>query len=306
MKNVKWIILRIVLILLFPTVFLSACGLQKSEMAVPVEAAESLMKKLGDGFSKEDPDAVLQLFAEDCNGYDGIGEENGEYISRKDVESFCHSAQWWDMVQSIPETYFVSQDGSFALCQFSTAVEGRGANLQVNLYAIEDGKITFFFNYYGGPLSEGETIPYFRQRTLDPGSSEAKAAVEQADALVQKWRNAFNDRDAVTYMSCYDDAVRHIDIVKTKWRIMTKAELDANITSGFARSTFESKLQASLKSPVPDGFFISADGHYAAVQGSYKDGGMHRKPMLVILEIKDGRIVQQYNYFLAVYSDLLP
>ena len=306
MKNVKWIVLRIVLISFFLFVFLSACAQQKSDMTAPVETAESVMDKLGAAFSKEDGDAVLSLFADDCFGYDGIGEENGEYISRQDIEGYCKSAEWWDMVESIPESCFVSQDGSFAALQYLTTVEGRGANLQVNIYAIKDGKISFFFDYYGGPQSEGEGKTSFKPMTLDPGSSEAMAAVEQANTLVQKWRNAFNDRDAVTYLSCYDDAVRHIDVVKTEWRIMNKAELDANITSSFARSAFGSKLEASLQSPVPDGFFVSSDGRYAAVQGSYKDEGVRRRPMLVILEIKDGRIVRQYNYFLAEKSDLLP
>jgi hypothetical protein len=41
--------------------------------------------------------------------------------------------------------------------------------------------------------------------------------------------------------------------------------------------------------------FVSADGRHAAVQGDYVDGAVQH-PMLVILEIRAGRIVAQYNF----------
>lgn len=52
-----------------------------------------------------------------------------------------------------------------------------------------------------------------------------------------------------------------------------------------------------MKSPIPDGFFISPVGHYAVVQGTYEDKGkITVKPMAVLLEIKDGKIVKHYNF----------
>ena len=43
--------------------------------------------------------------------------------------------------------------------------------------------------------------------------------------------------------------------------------------------------------------FVSHDGRFAAVQGTYLDlgtpGGL---PMLIVLELEAGQIVRQYNY----------
>ena len=55
-------------------------------------------------------------------------------------------------------------------------------------------------------------------------------------------------------------------------------------------------------------FFVSADGRFAAVQGTYADeisgGRLVDQQMLVILELRAGQIIRQYN-FVAMDRSLL-
>jgi hypothetical protein len=86
---------------------------------------------------------------------------------------------------------------------------------------------------------------------------------------------------------------------------MTKSALAADAASHFPRTEFASKLEPSLGSALQDFFFVSADGRYGAVQGNCGDTGTTGAvPMIVILELQDGKIIQQYN-FVAVGRSLL-
>ena len=89
---------------------------------------------------------------------------------------------------------------------------------------------------------------------------------------------------------------------------MTKSQLAADVASRFARSEFASKLEPEPGSPMDAAYFVSADGRFAAVQGAYADesaGGVPvDQPMLVILELRAGQIIRQYD-FVAMDRSLL-
>jgi hypothetical protein len=89
---------------------------------------------------------------------------------------------------------------------------------------------------------------------------------------------------------------------------MTKSQLAAEVASRFPRSEFASKLEPEPGSPMDASFFVSADGRYAAVQGTYADeiagGRLVDQPMLVILELRAGQIIRQYD-FVAMDRSLL-
>ena len=88
---------------------------------------------------------------------------------------------------------------------------------------------------------------------------------------------------------------------------MTKSRLAADVASHFGRTEFAAKLEPSPGSAMDSTFFVSAEGRYAAVQGSYEDTGTDgAKPMLVILKLQAGEIVQQYDYVAMDRSLLQP
>jgi ketosteroid isomerase-like protein len=64
-----------------------------------------------------------------------------------------------------------------------------------------------------------------------------------------------------------------------------------DLISKFSDEKFKSKLNR---------FFVSADGHFAAVQGIYDDAKTMSTPMVILIEVKDGKIIKQYDYLVYV------
>ena len=166
-------------------------------------------------------------------------------------------------------------------------------------------------DYYGGePGMAGQTTPMLAIPSggVAPGSPAAKSAVAEATATIGKWLSAFNGRDATTFLSFYADKARYVDVVSPRWRAMTKSQLAADIASRFPRSAFAAKLEPEPGSPAGAAYFVAADGRFAAVQGTYADeaagGRLVDQPMLVILELRAGQIIRQYN-FVAMDRSLL-
>ena len=93
-----------------------------------------------------------------------------------------------------------------------------------------------------------------------------------------------------------------MDLVAPGWRVLTKSELAADVASHFPLPEFKSSLAPSpaSTSPLADAFFVSADGRYAAAQGTYQDTGISpAQPMLVLLKMEGGKIAAQYNFMLT-------
>jgi hypothetical protein len=148
-------------------------------------------------------------------------------------------------------------------------------------------------------------MPTIPASAVAPYSAAAQTAVAEATAAIEKWLAADNGRDAKAFLSLYAENAKYVDVVSPKWRVMTKSRLAADVASSFPRTEFASKLEPSPGSAIDSDFFVSADGRYAAVQGSYEDTGTGgAKPMLVILKLQAGEIVLQYN-FVAMDRSLL-
>lgn len=77
------------------------------------------------------------------------------------------------------------------------------------------------------------------------------------------------------------------DVIDPQWRIYSKPELELELAAQFASPEFKSTL---------GNFFVSADGHFAAVQGVYKDQKTANIPMVILLDMENGKIVDQLNY----------
>jgi len=267
---------------------------------VAVEKTESLMKILAEAWHTENGTLMGPLYSDVVIGFDAIETQtSGWFFNKASADSMRNDPKFWANFDIGELTYFVSQDGKFGA--FATIFDFtpiyRGVLPASEMNAWVDGKIVFSYDYYGGTVSTTEKIPVYPQRSLDPESTLAKENVAASFELVTKWQKAYNGRKLTDYMSCYSATAKYIDMARTDWRILSKDQLAQDSEAHFAKATFKSKLQASYKSPIPNGFFVSADGHYAAAQGDYIDEGFKSTPMMVVLEIEDGLIIRQYNYF---------
>ena len=151
-------------------------------------------------------------------------------------------------------------------------------------------------------------MPAIPPGVVRPGSPAAERAIAEATATIEQWLAAYNGRDAASFLSFYAEDARYVDLVSPEWRIMTKSQLVADVASRFPRDEFQSKLEPSPGSAMDSAYFVSPDGRFAAVQGTYVDrgtppGGL---PMLIVLELEAGQIVRQHNYVAMDRSLLEP
>jgi hypothetical protein len=198
---------------------------------------------------------------------------------------------------------FVSADGRFAAILGRIALRDESGDLPwqpaASVLAVANDKIVWECDYYGGQGVAGQTTPTLAVSSgaIAPGSPAAKTAIAEATATIEQWLAAYNGRDAASFLSFYAEDARYVDLVSPKWRVMTKSQLAADVASRFSRDEFQSKLERPLGSAMDSAYFVSSDGRFAAVQGTYLDrgtpGGL---PMLIVLELEASQIVRQNNY----------
>jgi ketosteroid isomerase-like protein len=263
--------------------------------------------------AKRDRDALSSLYSDDVMYYDTtVG-----VITKSDMDAMGKDPSWWKSFRLKLKSFFVSPDGRFAAILGRIAIRDDAGNLPwqpaASVHAFANDKIVWEYDYYGGePSKSKQTEPMLTisRSAAAAGSPAAKAAVAASTATIQRWLVAFNGRDATTFLSFYAEKARYVDVVSPRWRVMSKSQLAADVASRFPTSEFASKLEPEPESPMDAGFFVSADGRLAAVQGTYADetagGSLVDQPMLVILELKDGEIVRQYDYMAVDRSALRP
>lgn len=284
---------------------LAACVGESNTTRTQVENAESIMLKFYTGWVDKDGESLSAMYSDDTIGFDALAP--GWSYDKAYVDKMSKSASYWESINtSDVGTFFVSPDGSFSAHVTITSYTDKGEFPLASVYALDNDLISFSYDYYGGSFSDSELLLSFDPRTLDPGSNSAKELVEKSSATMMKWQTAFNNRDVESYLSCFAEDAKYIDVAKSDWRVMNKSDLKLVVNSCFARNDYKSKLEQSSESPIPNGCFVSADGHYAAAQGYYKDTETSTYPMLVFLEFNDGIIVKQYNYMLLERKLLQP
>jgi len=298
MRSKKFASVFLQMIILMSFVFsLSSCSTTKVEPDDAVKAAETFMEKYTAVWVNEDTKNMMTMYDDDFVGYDALSPGwtyNYEYAVKMN-----NDPSYWASVKVHQGSFVVSQDGMFAagVTRMDFMMNKIGDVPNIHIVAIKNGEVVYAYDYYGMVMSKIETLPVFESRTIEPGSDEAKKNIDLATKIVKQWQKAYNEKNSVGYLSCYAEDLKYVDLVMPDWRVMTKDELGKDIAAKFSRTEFVSKLGPPMKSPIPDGFFISPDGHYAVSQGTYEDKGkITARPMAVLLEIKDGKIVKQYNF----------
>jgi ketosteroid isomerase-like protein len=281
---------------------------------VQVARTESVVKALTATWNnawsaKRDRDGLSSFFADDVIYHDATIDG---VITKSDMDAMGQDPTWWKSFRLKLKSSVVSPDGRFAATLGRIALRDDAGKLPwqpaASVMAIANGKVVWEYDYYGGePGKSGQTEPMLTlpHGAAAPETAGAQAKIAGTTATIKRWVAAFNDRDVARFLSCYADNARYVDVVSPRWRVMDKGQLAADVASRFPSSEFTSKLQPEPGSPMDPGFFVSADGRYAAVQGTYLDRGLpDGKPMLVILELRAGQIIQQYN-FVAMDRGLL-
>jgi hypothetical protein len=185
-------------------------------------------------------------------------------------------------------SFFVSADGRFAatLGSFSEK-DGTGKFVpkpSVSLFELKDGKIVWEYDYYGGAHSETLSLEDIPASANQPAPA---STVNQTQVLVSRWEEAYNSRDSAAYLSAYTDQAKVTEVIAPEWRVLDRVALEQDVATKFGAEKFKSRLEA---------FFVSADSRFAAIQGVYKDEKTVNIPMVIILEVEDGKIIWQNNY----------
>jgi len=290
--------------------------------ADPAQAArtESVVKALMTAWNnawnaKKDRRAQSSLYADDVQYYDAAAIDTA--ITKSGIDAMIQDPDWWKSFRVTLRSSFVSADGRFAATLGKIAYRDASGDLPwqpaVSVLAVANDKIVWGCDYYGGAQGvAGQITPMLAisSGAVAPGSPAAKTAIAEATATISKWLAAFNGRDAASFLSFYAADAKYVDVVSPRWRIMTKSQLAADVASRFPRKEFAAKLEPEPGSPMDASYFVSADGRFAAVQGTYADesagGVLVDEPMLVILELRAGQIIRQYDFVAMDRSFLRP
>ncbi len=122
------------------------------------------------------------------------------------------------------------------------------------------------------------------------GFYESRQAANDAETLVKAYIAAYEVKDATAYLSLFSRNAEYVDFaVQVHAKI---GQLRTELVSSFRRPGFQFNIKT---------FFVSADGRFAALQGTYSDSGGRGQaasvPIASLLEILDGKIVKEALYY---------
>ena len=162
----------------------------------------------------------------------------------------------------------------------------------------------------GGVKTSGANTPYAKE-TQAAGvqaavptyacPTEAQASGVQAtvpdnqyarasQAIVEKWIATQNNRDAVAYLSLYSDDSTLRFCNKPTCDQYSLSDMRLIVPLDMATPGFKEEVQS---------YFLTKFGEWAVVQGLYSDPNIPvtNVPAISILEIKDGKIVSETDYW---------
>src|SRR3990170_6772264 len=118
----------------------------------------------------------------------------------------------------------------------------------------------------------------------------SKSAVLVADSITRSYASAYEAKDAGAYLSLFSGDADYVD-----YAVQVHAKIGAlkeELIRSFGRETFRLLIRS---------FFVSADGHFAALQGTFTDtarsGDVVSVAIISILEIRGGKIIKESLYY---------
>jgi len=121
--------------------------------------------------------------------------------------------------------------------------------------------------------------------------AQDQSPVGMATSLAQKLAAAYNAKSAERYLALFSDDAMYVDY-GMHIGPMKMSVLKSEVGSAFADQNFSFKISS---------YFVSDDGRFATLQGDFTNLGIHGKPetvpALVFLEIRDGKIISEADYY---------
>jgi ketosteroid isomerase-like protein len=111
-----------------------------------------------------------------------------------------------------------------------------------------------------------------------------------AETATGSYASAYEEKDARSYLSLFAKDADYVDYgVQVHAKI---AALREELLRSFKRKSFRLQIRT---------FFVSPDGRFAALQGTYTDtarsGDVASVPIASILEFRNGRIIKESLYY---------
>jgi ketosteroid isomerase-like protein len=121
-------------------------------------------------------------------------------------------------------------------------------------------------------------------------ADEPRSPSNVAESLVKAYISAYQAKDAGAYLSLFSKDAEYIDFaVQVHAKI---GQLKDELASSFRREGFRFSIHSS---------FVSADGKFAALQGTYVDSARSGEPAAVpiasLLQIRGGKITGEALYY---------
>jgi ketosteroid isomerase-like protein len=127
-----------------------------------------------------------------------------------------------------------------------------------------------------------------------PPSTVAPSAVLQAESIAQQYASAFEERDVDKYFLLHSDDALYVDNGIGYDSKPAKVRLYVQELQALFR--YVDSFQVKMTS-----HFISTDGRFVVLQGTYSDWGKSgfptTVPIVIVVEIREGKIVQETAYY---------
>ena len=119
---------------------------------------------------------------------------------------------------------------------------------------------------------------------------EARSACNTPESLIDSYITAYRTKDARTYLSLFSQDADYFDFaVQVHAKI---GQLKDELASSFQRDGFRLVFHSS---------FVSSDGRFAALQGTYSDSARSGEPSSVpiasLLQIAGNKITKEALYY---------
>lgn len=125
-----------------------------------------------------------------------------------------------------------------------------------------------------------------------PASGTGTDSAEKTLKLVRGYVDAYHALDADKYMSYFAEDAKYYDTALKDFGAWDRDALDKAVHSTFVEEGFKVEI---------DSFFVSTDGKYAALEGTYYDlnktGRQVGMPMVIMLDIQDSKIIKEVDYY---------
>ena len=131
--------------------------------------------------------------------------------------------------------------------------------------------------------------------SLSPSTTSSSSSIQSAENLAQAFISAYEARHAADWLSLFSSEAIFMDNgnpTSRKFGGVYVRNSQTYVNYLFQKENFAMKFSSH---------FVSADGHFIALTSIYtdtgKDGNPASVPMVIILEVKDGKIIREDDYY---------